>query len=330
MSDLARGETALNLRRLGYFVAVADELHFGRAADSLHVAQPALSQQIRLLETELGMTLFDRTTRRVALSSQGADFLPHARRLLSAADGVSNAARELRDGARGRLRLGFVDSAAYEFVPRFLHRFRTVSPGVEVQLQTLSSDEQAEALREGRIDLGVTRAVAPGVDLVSTVLGTERLLVATTADAPFADQQSVRLSRLRDAALVGFDRGRSPTLHGELVALLRDRGVAYDPAIEAGEYTTILGLVAAGEGVALVPSGISSLQLPGVTYVRIADRGATLRLVLVSRADEARAVVVRAMVEFDRLAAARNAAGHPDPPQADVVLAGIGDLLGHI
>lgn len=294
----------LNLRRLAYFVAVAEHLHFGRAADSLHIAQPALSQQVRLLESELGMTLLDRTTRRVTLSTEGADFLPHARRLLGAAERVRVVAAELRDGTGGRLRLGFVDSAAYEFVPRFLHRFRAVSPGVEVQLRALSSDEQADALREGRIDLGVTRALPAGGDLMATVLGTERLLVAASVDAAFAGQKSVRLSRLRDAAFVGFDRRRSPTLHGELAALLQSHGIAYDPAIEAGEYTTILGLVAAGEGIALVPAGISSLRLPGITYVPVADPGARLRLVLAGRADETRAVVERAMAEFGELAGA--------------------------
>ena len=296
-------ESTLNLRRLGYFVAVADHLHFGRAAATLHIAQPALSQQIRLLEAELGLTLFDRTTRRVALSREGADFLPHARTLLAAADDATHAARELRDGTGGRLRLGFVDSAAYEFVPRFLNRFRSVSPGVEVRLHSLSSDEQADALREGRIDLGITRAVVAGDDLTSTVLGTERLLVAAPADAPFAHQRSIRLSRLRNDRFVGFDRGRSPTLHAEMVALLHEHGVAYDPSIEAGEYTTILGLVAAGEGVALVPAGISSLRLPGVAYVGVADRRATLRLVLASRAVETRPVVERARREFGELSA---------------------------
>lgn len=296
---------ALNLRRLGYFVAVAEQLHFGRAAASLHVAQPALSQQIRLLESELGLTLFDRTTRRVALSAEGADFLPHARRLLGAADAARAAARELRDGTGGRLRLGFVDSAAYEFVPRFLHRFRARVPAVEVQLLTLSSDEQAVALREGRIDLGVARAMVDGGDLIATVLGRERLLVAVTADAAFAAQRSVRLSRLRGATFVGFDRNRSPTLHAELSGLLRERGVVYDPRIEAGEYTTILGLVAAGEGVALVPAGISSLRLPGVSYVPVADADAQLRLVLTGRVDESRAVVERAGAEFRTLARER-------------------------
>jgi len=295
-------EDPLSLRRVAYFVAVAEHLHFGRAAAALHIAQPALSQQVRLLESEIGLNLFTRTTRRVALSAEGSDFLPHARRLLGTAGSVQAAAGELREGTRGRLRLGFVDSAAYEFVPRFLHRLRAMNPAVDVELTTLSSDEQAEALLSGQIDLGVARTSAGGEALRSELLAEERLLVAATADAPFAGQRSVGLARLAGASFVGFDRRRSPTLHGELSSLLRSHGVAYDPSIEAGEYTTILGLVAAGEGVALVPAGLSSLQLPGLCYVPVSDREARLRLVLLSRVDESRAVVERAMAELRGMA----------------------------
>ena len=294
MSDLA------SLRRLDAFVAVADELHFGRAAARLHIAQPALSQQVRQLEADLGLTLLERTTRRVALTADGEAFLPHARQLLVSAQGVLRAAEELSVGARGRLRLGFVDSTAYEFVPSFLHRFRAAWPDVDVELHTMSSDEQARALAAGTIDVGVARTVPvrPAVD--HDVLGHDRLLVAVPASHAISGQRSVRLSRLRDDTFVGFSRESSPSLHAEIRALMLGHGVRYDPAIEATEYTTIVGLVAAGEGVALVPGGVRRLQLPNVTYVDIADRDAHVALVRLSRPDEPQAVISNAIAALGR------------------------------
>ena len=297
MSDLA------GLRRLDAFVAVADELHFGRAAERLHIAQPALSQQVRQLEADLGLTLLERTTRRVALTPDGAAFLPHARQLLVSAQGVWRAAEELRVGARGRLRLGFVDSTAYEFVPSFLHRFRASWPEVEVELHTMSSDEQARALVAGAIDVGVARTVPvrPAVD--ADVLGHDRLLVAVPADHPLAGQRSAQLRRLRDETFVGFSRESSPSLHAEVRALMSSHDVRYDPAIEATEYTTIVGLVAAGEGVALVPAGVRRLQLPNVDYVDLRDRDARVSLVRLSRVGEPQAVIPNAIAELGRTVA---------------------------
>jgi len=296
MNDLA------SLRRLDAFVAVAEELHFGRAATRLHVAQPALSQQIRQLESDLGLTLLERTTRRVALTGHGSALLPHARQLLVSARGVARAADELRVGARGRLRVGFVDSTAYEFVPRFLHRFRAVWPAAEVELHTISSDEQATALVNGEIDLGIARAVPQRPAVASAVLGHDPLLLAAPAEHAVTTGPPVRLHRLRGAAFVGFSRSSSPSLHAELRSLLAGHDVVYDPAIEATEYTTIVGLVAAGEGVALVPAGVRRLQLPGVTYVPIADLDARVALVRLSRLDEPQALVANAIAELHHTA----------------------------
>ena len=297
MSELA------NLRRLDAFIAVAEELHFGRAADRLHIAQPALSQQIRQLEADLGLTLLERTTRRVALTPDGAAFLPHARQLLVSAQGVARAAEELRIGARGRLRLGFVDSTAFEFVPWFLRRFRSAWPEAEVELHTMSSDEQARALVDGDIDLGVARTVPvrPAVD--SAVLGHDRFMLAVPADHAVAGQRTVSLRRLVQETFVGFSRTSSPSLHAELRSLLGGHGVGYDPAIEATEYTTIVGLVAAGEGVALVPAGVRRLQLPNVAYVKVADADARVALVRLSRIDEPQTIVANAITELARTAA---------------------------
>ena len=297
------------LRRLDAFVAVADELHFGRAAERLHIAQPALSQQIRQLEAELGLDLLERTTRRVELTPDGAAFLPHARQLLVSATGVAQAAEELRIGARGRLRLGFVDSTAFDLVPRFLRRFRAAWPEAEVELHTMSSDEQARALVEGELDLGIARTVPVRPIVDSQILGHDRLLVAVPHGHRVAGQRTVRLSRLANDTFVGFSRVSSPSLHAELRVLLAAHDVVYDPAIEATEYTTVVGLVAAGEGVALVPDGVRRLQLPDVDYVQVVDADARVSLVRLSRVGEPRAVVANAVSELEATISGRARGG---------------------
>ena len=191
-------------------MTVADELHFGRAAEILHIAQPALSQQIRQLESDLGLRLFERTTRRVSLTPAGSAFLPHARHLLVTAQGVARAAAEFRAGQRGNLRVGFVDSAAYEFVPRFLHRFRQASPAVTLQLHTMSSDEQAAALVAGQIDIGIARVTLDHAPLLATVVDDEPLVAAVQSSHRLASEPSIRLSELRDDEFVGFRAGAIP------------------------------------------------------------------------------------------------------------------------
>ena len=148
----------MNLTRLSYFVAVAEELHFGRAAERLHMSQPPLSQQIRLLEQELDAQLFDRTTRRVRLTDAGAFLYPEAVGLLAAAGRVDRLMDQHRHGHAGTLRVGFVDSAAYEVMPRLLSEYRRLWPKVGYELHTMSSDEQVQALTTGQIDLGIARA----------------------------------------------------------------------------------------------------------------------------------------------------------------------------
>ena len=274
---------SLSLRKLRYFVAVAEELHFGRAAGRLHIAQPALSQQIRLLETELDTPLFERTTRRVSLTAAGTVLLDQARRLLVAADGVERAARELRDGERGILRLGFVDSTAYEMVPRFLRRFRELRPNIDFELHSMSSDEQYVALRDGTIDLGISRTAGAAGDLDRWLLGSEPFVLAVGSTHPFADRQSVELRELGSESFIGFDKEVSPTLHAEMRLLLAAAGVRLELAMQATEYTTILGLVAAGVGISMVPSSVRTFRPPGLRFIDIADEDARVDLVLLSR-----------------------------------------------
>lgn len=276
----------MNLTRLRYFLAVADELHFGRAADRLQMAQPPLSQQIRILEKSLGLELFARTTRSVALTSAGEALRPGAQRLVAAADSLSLRMEELRTGTRGSLRLGFVDSASYQIMPTVLNALRQMWPDGEFELRTLSSDEQHRALVTGDIDLGIGRVHGPDDDVDAVSLLDEPIVVAVHVDHELAHRESLVLEDLAGETLVGFDRRVSPSLHAEMFRLFSAHGVGYDPVIEATEYTSILGLVASGQGLAVVPGGVQTFRPPSLRYVRLENVDATSSMMLMSRAGE--------------------------------------------
>jgi len=278
--------TDISLRRMTFFIAVAEELHFGHAADRLTIAQPPLSQQIRKLEGELGLKLFERSTRQVRLTDAGRILYPEAKRLLAMARSVDRVAQELRAGQLGFLRLGFVDSAAYELVPRFLHLYRSRWPDVELDLRHMSSDEQIVALGERTLDLGIARASGDSTYVRSRVFANEPLVVAVHARHRLSGLGNVHIRELAGERFIGFDAQRSTLLHAELTALLDAHGVRYAPAVEATEYTTILGVVAAGEGIAIVPAGVRTFQPPGIHYVNIAESDASVRLVLLARGED--------------------------------------------
>ena len=285
----------MNLQRLRYFVAVAEELHFGRAAERLHMSQPPLSQQIRLLERELDTALFDRSTRRVSLTDAGAFLHPEAVRLLATADGVDHLMDQHRHGQAGTLRVGFVDSAAYEVMPRVLSEYRRRWPRVGYELHTMSSDEQVQALREGRIDLGIGRAAADARNVEAMLVMHEPLLVAVGASHRLAAAPQTSLRNLAGESIIGFDRRVSPSLHAVLAGMLGAEGVTYDPIIEATEYATILGFVAAGEGIAIVPASVQTFRPPDLHYVTLRDRSASVRLLLLTRAGEPPPLVAQAL-----------------------------------
>lgn len=284
----------MNLQRVRYFIAVAQELHFGRAADRLHMAQPPLSQQIRLLETELGVRLFDRTTRRVALTPAGDVFLVEALRLAAAADTAERVMEEFRTGDGGLIRLGFVDSAAFEVMPRYLRAYRQRWPRVQHDLQIMSSGKQQDALRSGVIDVGISRTPGLGDEVVTTKFRVERLFLAVGPDHPELTDDEIEVSKVGDLSYIGFDRRLSPTLHEQLRQLFEAAGHVYEPDIEATEYTTILGLVASGEGVAVIPDGVRTFCPTDVRYIALTDEAADMSMYLNHRSDEHLRVVSQA------------------------------------
>ncbi len=256
----------MELRQLRYFVAVAEELHFRRAASRLHMSQPPLSHQIRLLEDELGCPLLIRTRRFVELTPAGESFLKDARALLRELDGAVARARRVHAGEAGLLRISFVGSALLSLVPDMVQRFRAARPDVELQLRERSTEDQLRAVKNGNIDVGLVPLPIDARDLHTTALLRERLTAALPTSHPLAALKRIPMHRLADEPLVLFPRSQAPGLHDQLLASLSRTGTPPVVAQYAPETQTIVGLVAAGIGVSLVQQSVQRLALPGLTY----------------------------------------------------------------
>jgi len=281
----------MELRQLRYFVAVAEELHFRRAAERLHISQPPLSQQIRALEDELGFALLIRTRRRVQLTPAGEAFLRDARALLGELEGAVATARRIDAGQTGRLRIGFVGSALLSIVPGTVERFRASRPGVAIELRERSTVDQLRAVSAGIVDVGLVR---PPIDddgglRAETVLR-ERTVAALPVGHPLASLGRVSLRRLAAEPLVLFPRDQAPGFHDLLIGALADTGAGPRVIQYAPEMLTIIGLVAAGTGVSLVPASVGRLALDGVAY-RPVTGAPRSELVAITRADDDSALV---------------------------------------
>lgn len=289
----------MELRHLRYFVAVAEELHFGRAAARLHMAQPPLSQQIRQLEDELGVRLLARTNRRVALTEAGRVLLDGARRVLALADETAEAARRADRGEVGRLALGFVGSATYEALPALLRAYGARYPGVEVALHQMTTAEQVAALAEGRIAAGLVRPPVPDAGLALLTLRREAFVAALPRDHRLAGDEGVSIRALADESFIMFPRTQGAGLYDLALALCTRGGFAPRIAQVATEMQTIVGLVAAGMGVALVPASLRRLRPDDVAYVAIREAAPDVELALAWRTGD-EAPVVRALAAVAR------------------------------
>jgi DNA-binding transcriptional LysR family regulator len=256
----------MELRQLRYFVAVAEELHFRRAAARLHMSQPPLSHQLRLLEDELGCPLMIRSRRRVELTPAGQAFLGDVRELLSGLDEAVGTARRIHAGTAGRLRISFVGSALLSLVPEVVKRYRAARPDVEVLLRERSTEDQLRDLRAGSIDVALVPLPVDAPDLRTEVLRRERAVAALPAAHPLAALKQVPVRRLGGEPLVMFPREQAPGLHDRLLASLSGPDGPPSVAQYAPEMQTIIGLVAAEIGVSLVQASVQRLALPGVTY----------------------------------------------------------------
>jgi DNA-binding transcriptional LysR family regulator len=263
----------IETRQLRYFVTVAEELHFGRAAARLHMTQPPLSQAIAALEDGLGTALFLRNRRTVALTPAGSALLPEARRILLEAALLPDLARRAASGETGRLALAFITSADYSVLPPFLRRYSERYPGVQLSLQEATSDVQIDELLRGRIDAGLLIPPLPeraraALDYMKVL--DEPLILCAPAGL-LRKKGPVALRNLPPLPLIIFPREISPALHDAILSCFRAAGIT--PAIgqQAIQMQTIVSLVSAGMGLALVPQSVSNLMRPGVEYRALAD-----------------------------------------------------------
>ena len=278
----------MELRHLRYFVAVAEELHFGHAASRLNTSQPSLSQQIRDLERELKVDLFLRTKRRVALTPAGQRFLEEARGILSSAERAAGLAREAARGDSRKLAVGISPETDWLFLGKALRLFAEHAPSVDIVFQNLTPQAQVDALRGGHIDVGFVGLPLEAEGMVTETTGRARLVAALPEGHPMARKNDLRLEELSKEAYVLWPRHLSPGSYDQLLSVFRRAGFGPPIAMEGGlpSTRTVLGMVAAGLTIALVDPALEQMAAPGVVFRPLAGRGAFAeRGVIYRRAD---------------------------------------------
>ena len=261
-------EHLIELRVWRQFLAVAEELHFGRAAVRLHMSQPPLTQAIALLEQRLQVMLFERTKRYVALTPAGAALVPEVRDLLQRAQALRPYARAAATGELGRLRLGFVSTVGFALLPEWVRALRECHPGVQLELVEATGDVQLLALERGEMDAGFMLH-APGFAppaLICQRITSEPLIVALPQQHTLASQLQLTLDDVLTQPLVIFPRHIAPSLYDAVFALYHGAGRLPQVAQEAIQMQTIVNLVSAGLGLAWVPASVQQFQRPGVVY----------------------------------------------------------------
>jgi DNA-binding transcriptional LysR family regulator len=304
----------MELRQLKYFVAVAEELHFRRAAERLYVAQPAVSEQIRKLEAELGVRLFDRTNRRVSITEAGAALLDEGRRVLAQADAAQLAARNARERAGARLRIGYLPDSLPSSVPRALQNLAGAAARVDVSMETGPAVRLIQEVRDGQLDAVVAGLPAATSGLLVTSLGHQSMVAAIAATDTRAVAPALSLARLDPARLVVMPRAVNPAFHDAVLALCRDAGVA--PALfEVPEprVESVLLAVAAGAGPAILPAAVTDrYAVPGVRYVPLEDGAVAFESAVLTHPDAenpATDAFLRAVTRFAPAPEARDANG---------------------
>ncbi len=294
----------LELRHLRAFVAVAEDLHFGRAAVRLAVSQPALSLQIRQLETVVDATLFHRHSRRVALTDAGRVLLEAAARLLRDVEAAVVATRQASAGQSGELRVGFGPTLMLSTLAQVVRAYRTRHPAVHVDLRELPTADQIAALLRGDLDIGFVRGAEADPRLHVESFAREPLVIALNRDHPLAAAGRVPVSALAAEPWVLFPRAIAPLLHEHVMQLCRTAGFSPRVVQESREVYTTVGLVGAGVGVTIVPATVQRMSWKGVVYKPIARAAVELSMV---RASGAVRPVVEAFLAIARKRAARPA-----------------------
>lgn len=276
----------MELRQLHYFRVIAEEEHFGRASGRLRIAQPALSRQVRLLEAELNVALFERLPRGVRLTAAGAVLLSHCRLIAEASDRAIADTRAAAAGFSGTLRIGFIEVAAWDgIVPRCLRDYRNGFPQVDLSLSAMSSTEQVGALREGELDGGFLYNPPEDPDFERLTVAHHPVILAVSSHSWLAGEDAVDLAMLAGERFIGFHREASPRFHDDLAAALTERGFVADITTRMDSEADMLALVHSGSGVAFINSCQRWRPPRGITFITVRDLDVSLRLAFVCRRD---------------------------------------------
>jgi DNA-binding transcriptional LysR family regulator len=263
----------ISLRHLRYFVAVAEELHFARAAARLNMAQPPLSQQIQRLECELQVKLFDRTTRKIKLTQSGLVFFNDARRILDEVERARQAAQRASRGELGQLVVGVMSNGNPDLFSKVLPRFRERYASVNVVVRSMNTARQVEALREGQIDVAILRLPIDAEDLATTVIAREEIFAALPAGHKLARAKKVSVAELACYPQVMFARRLAPDYYDLVIDRLRRENQSVEVVQEVEHVPTQLGLISCEYGVALLPASIRTIRYPNIVYRQVSDAG---------------------------------------------------------
>ena len=276
----------MELRHFRYFEAVAATMNFTRAAERLHIAQPPLSRQIQLLEQELGVDLLDRSVRPFQLTRAGSFFHEQAVQLLERVQEIQRATRRLGAGQRRWVGVGFVASMLYGDLPNVVQRFMAANADIDVVLTELTSVQQAESLKAGRIDIGFGRLVVDEEGLTSTLLEEEPLYVALSARHPMARRKRLALLELVAQTLIVYPSQPRPSFADQVLNQFRTHGLTVERFYETNGVQTAIGLVAAGIGVSMVPRSVQRLRRDDVVYRPLLERGVSSPTLMTTRSGE--------------------------------------------
>jgi len=257
------------LSQLRCFVAVAEELHFSRAAERLNMTQPPLSRQIRLLEHHVGVQLLERSSRSVSLTAAGKAFLPDAARILRIAEEATFAARRAAKGEQGNLAIGFTSASGYSLLPEVVRRLRECAPGVSLTLKELVSTTQVQALNAGEIDLGLLRPHPMNAELESRLIATESLMLAIPESEAGQWPPEPALGNLHGKPFVMYSPYEARPFYLMLTERFARAGVVPDIVEHIGQVHTMLALVRAGVGAALIAEGAARLKFDGIVMRRL-------------------------------------------------------------
>jgi DNA-binding transcriptional LysR family regulator len=263
----------MELRQIRSFLSIAETLHFGRTAELIHISQPALSLQIRALEEEVGVRLFERNRRKTTLTAAGLAFRDDAAAALSQLEQAVRRARLAANGKLGILRIGFISTAGREIVPDIVRQFRELNPEVEFSLRNIVTAEQVRMLETGALDIGFLRVPTGGHSALDVVtVHREPFVLVVPSSHKLAKRKRVRLGELAGQDFVGYERTHAPGFHDLIFGILHDAGIAPNVSQTAGEIPTLISLVDSGMGITILPASAVKHSVASVVACEILDR----------------------------------------------------------